>query len=156
MTALDRDDPLADFEAREISCEGREARDAGFRVYMPSLFGRDGAVAEAEAGAKVFRRACMSAEFRAFGGGAPLFQSSSIASALRNLCNNEFGMDCARRVAWQQLSFRDLYRLTICASALQFVREGAWAELEARARPEGEAVGVEAGSAAIGSPRADA
>lgn len=44
----------------------RWVRDAGFTVYMPSLFGRDGAVAGAEEGVAVFRRACVSAEFRAF------------------------------------------------------------------------------------------
>jgi dienelactone hydrolase len=43
----------------------RWVRDAGFTVYMPSLFGRDGAVASAEEGAKVFQRACVSAEFKA-------------------------------------------------------------------------------------------
>jgi dienelactone hydrolase len=48
----------------------RWVRDAGFSVYLPSLFGRDGAVPEAEEGALVFRRACVSAEFRALGGGA--------------------------------------------------------------------------------------
>jgi dienelactone hydrolase len=47
----------------------RWVRDAGFSVYLPSLFGRDGAVADAEGGAGVFRRACISAEFRALGGG---------------------------------------------------------------------------------------
>jgi dienelactone hydrolase len=44
----------------------RWVRDAGFTVYMPSLFGRDGAVPGAEEGASVFQRACVSAEFRAF------------------------------------------------------------------------------------------
>jgi dienelactone hydrolase len=44
----------------------RWVRDSGFTVYMPSLFGRDGAVPEIEEGAAVFRRACVSAEFRAF------------------------------------------------------------------------------------------
>jgi dienelactone hydrolase len=44
----------------------RWVRDAGFTVYMPSLFGRDGAVPQAEEGAAVFKRACVSAEFRAF------------------------------------------------------------------------------------------
>src|SRR3954451_22863491 len=43
----------------------RWVRDAGFTVYMPSLFGRDGAVPGAEEGAAIFQRACMSAEFRA-------------------------------------------------------------------------------------------
>ncbi len=32
----------------------RWVRDAGFTVHLPSLFGRDGAVADAEAGAEVF------------------------------------------------------------------------------------------------------
>lgn len=44
----------------------RWVRDAGFTVYMPSLFGRDGIVASADEGAAVFQRACVSAEFRAF------------------------------------------------------------------------------------------
>ncbi|UTP38660.1 dienelactone hydrolase family protein [Phenylobacterium sp. LH3H17] len=54
----------------------RWVRDAGFTVYMPSLFGRDGAVPDADEGAAVFRRACVSAEFRAFGAGhtAPVTQ----------------------------------------------------------------------------------
>lgn len=46
----------------------RWVRDAGFTVYMPSLFGRDGAVPDAEEGVAVFKRACVSAEFRAFAG----------------------------------------------------------------------------------------
>jgi len=49
----------------------RWVRDAGFTVYMPSLFGRDGVIPSAEEGAAVFRRACMSAEFRAFAGNGP-------------------------------------------------------------------------------------
>ena len=48
----------------------RWVRDAGFTVYMPSLFGRDGAIPDADEGAAIFRRACVSAEFRAFGAGA--------------------------------------------------------------------------------------
>jgi dienelactone hydrolase len=44
----------------------RWLRAAGFTVYMPSLFGRDGAYPEAEAGLSVIKRACVSAEFRAF------------------------------------------------------------------------------------------
>lgn len=49
----------------------RWVRDADFAVYMPSLFGRDGAVVSAEEGATVFRRACISAEFRALADGGP-------------------------------------------------------------------------------------
>ncbi|MEX3010971.1 dienelactone hydrolase family protein [Hoeflea sp. TYP-13] len=99
MQALNRDDPLGDFEARKITLNdatrtvhvsgrgpavivmaempgisphvarfARWVRDAGFTVFMPSLFGRDGAVATAEEGAKVFQKACISTEFRAFAG----------------------------------------------------------------------------------------
>jgi dienelactone hydrolase len=50
----------------QVARFARWVRDAGFTVYMPSLFGRDGAVPRAEEGVAVFRRACVSAEFRAF------------------------------------------------------------------------------------------
>lgn len=43
----------------------RWVRDAGFTVYLPSLFGRDGAVPMAEEGLAIMKRACVSAEFRA-------------------------------------------------------------------------------------------
>lgn len=59
----------------------RWVREAGFTVYMPSLFGTDGAVPDAEEGAAVFRRACVSAEFRALGGG----QSSPVTRWLMGL-----------------------------------------------------------------------
>jgi dienelactone hydrolase len=59
----------------------RWVRDAGFTVYMPSLFGRDGVIATAEEGAAVFQRACMSAEFRAFSAN----QSSPVTQWLRAL-----------------------------------------------------------------------
>lgn len=59
----------------------RWVREAGFRVYMPSLFGRDGAWPRAEEGAAVLRRACISAEFRALGGG----RSSPVTQWLRAL-----------------------------------------------------------------------
>ena len=59
----------------------RWVRDAGFTVYMPSLFGRDGAVQSAEEAGAVFRKACVSAEFRAFAGGG----SSPVTQWLRLL-----------------------------------------------------------------------
>jgi dienelactone hydrolase len=59
----------------------RWVRDAGFTVYMPSLFGRDGAVPGVEEGAAVFRRACVSAEFRAFAAN----ESSPVTVWLRSL-----------------------------------------------------------------------
>ncbi len=59
----------------------RWVRDAGFTVYMPSLFGRDGAVPDAAEGAEIFRRACVSAEFRALAAN----QSSPVTQWLRAL-----------------------------------------------------------------------
>ncbi len=65
----------------------RWVRDAGFTVYMPSLFGRDGAVPDAREGAAVFQRACVSAEFRAFGAN----QSSPVTQWLRALAKQAHG-----------------------------------------------------------------
>jgi dienelactone hydrolase len=65
----------------------RWVRDTGFTVYMPSLFGRDGAVPTAEDGAAVFQRACMSAEFRALSGGS----SSPVTPWLRALARFAHG-----------------------------------------------------------------
>src|SRR5271156_2727088 len=106
------DDPLDDFDARQITLDGvtktvhvagsgpavivmtempgispqvarfsRWVRDAGFTVYMPSLFGRDGAVPGVEEGAATFQRACVSAEFRALGAN----RSSPVTVWLRSL-----------------------------------------------------------------------
>lgn len=68
----------------------RWVRDAGFTVYMPSLFGRDGAVPAADEGAMIFQRACISKEFRALGGG----KSSPVTQwlkALAKLAHDECG-----------------------------------------------------------------
>jgi len=65
----------------------RWVRDAGCTVYMPSLFGRDGAVPDAEEGAHVFQRACVSAEFRAFAAG----KSSPVTGWLRALARLAHG-----------------------------------------------------------------
>jgi len=59
----------------------RWVRDAGFTVYMPSLFGRDGAVPGVEEGMEIFQRTCVSAEFRAFAANA----SSPVTQWLRAL-----------------------------------------------------------------------
>jgi dienelactone hydrolase len=59
----------------------RWVRDAGFTVYVPSLFGRDGAVPNADEGAAIFQRACISAEFRAFAAN----HSSPVTQWLRGL-----------------------------------------------------------------------
>jgi dienelactone hydrolase len=68
----------------------RWVRDAGFTVYMPSLFGRDGIIASAEESVAVFQRACISAEFRAFASN----QSSPVTQwlmALARLAHQECG-----------------------------------------------------------------
>jgi dienelactone hydrolase len=65
----------------QVARFARWVREAGFTVYMPSLFGRDGAVPGAEEGAAVFKRACISAEFRAFGANV----SSPVTQWLRAL-----------------------------------------------------------------------
>ncbi len=65
----------------------RWVRDAGFTVYMPSLFGRDGAVPAVEEGTETFRRACMSAEFRAFAAN----ESSPVTQWLRSLARFAHG-----------------------------------------------------------------
>ena len=63
----------------------RWVRDAGFTVYMPSLFGRDGALPSAEEGLEVVQRACVSAEFRAFANKKGPNQSSPVTRWLRAL-----------------------------------------------------------------------
>lgn len=62
----------------------RWVRDAGFTVYLPSLFGRDGAVPLAEEGLAILRRACVSAEFHALAGRG----SSPVTAWLRALARS--------------------------------------------------------------------
>ncbi|HUH83653.1 MAG TPA: dienelactone hydrolase family protein [Stellaceae bacterium] len=65
----------------------RWVREAGFTVYMPSLFGRDGALPRAEEGAAIFQRACVSAEFRALAAN----ESSPVTTWLRALARLAHG-----------------------------------------------------------------
>ncbi len=65
----------------QVARFARWVREAGFTVYMPSLFGRDGAVPQVDEGIAVFRRACVSAEFRALAAN----QSSPVTQWLRAL-----------------------------------------------------------------------
>ncbi|MEU2561015.1 dienelactone hydrolase family protein [Streptomyces longispororuber] len=65
----------------DVARFGRWVRDSGFTVYMPSLFGVDGAYPRADAVDTVVRRACVSAEFRAFAGGG----TSPVTAWLRGL-----------------------------------------------------------------------
>ncbi len=52
----------------DVARFARWVRQAGFTVWMPSLFGRDGAYPQAEDGLSILRRACISAEFHALAG----------------------------------------------------------------------------------------
>lgn len=65
----------------------RWVREAGMTVYLPSLFGTDGAEPTADYGAGVFRRICVSAEFRALGGGG---SSSPVTRWLMALARQAF------------------------------------------------------------------
>ena len=65
----------------QVARFSRWVRDAGFTVYMPSLFGRDGAIPDVEEGTAIFKRACVSAEFRAFAAN----ESSPVTKWLRSL-----------------------------------------------------------------------
>jgi dienelactone hydrolase len=70
----------------------RWVRRAGFTVYLPSLFGRDGALPQAQEGLAILRRACISAEFRALAGNG----SSPVTRwlmALARLAHRECGGD---------------------------------------------------------------
>ncbi len=95
--SMKQDDPLEDFEHRDLSFLGKSrrvyvaghgpavivmtempgisphvarfarwVRDAGFTVYMPHLFGRDGAVPTRGRALMTMARGCISREFRAF------------------------------------------------------------------------------------------
>jgi dienelactone hydrolase len=67
----------------QVARFSRWVRDAGFSVYMPSLFGRNGAVPQADEGKAVLQRACVSAEFRAFAAN----ESSPVTQWLRSLAS---------------------------------------------------------------------
>lgn len=68
----------------EVARFARWVRDAGFTVWLPSLFGSDGAVPSAAEAVAVFRRACASAEFRVLAAGG----SSPVTAWLRALARH--------------------------------------------------------------------
>lgn len=65
----------------------RWVREAGFTVYLPSLFGIDGALPTAQAGASVFKQACINREFQALGAG----RASPVTTWLRALARLAHG-----------------------------------------------------------------
>src|SRR5579872_4755783 len=93
----------------EVARFARWVRDAGFTVYMPSLFGRDGAVPGVEEGVAVFKRACVSAEFRALAAG----QSSPVTQWLRALARLAHGECGGRGVGAVGMCFTGNFALTM-------------------------------------------
>jgi dienelactone hydrolase len=91
----------------------RWVRDAGFTVYMPSLFGRDGAVPDVEEGTATFRRACVSAEFRAFAAN----KSSPVTSWLRSLARLAHGQCGGPGVGAIGMCFTGNFALTMMLEA---------------------------------------
>jgi Dienelactone hydrolase family len=87
----------------------RWVREAGFTVYMPSLFGRDGAVPGAEEGAAIFQRACVSAEFRAMASN----ESSPVTKWLRSLARLAHGECGGRGVGAIGMCFTGNFALTM-------------------------------------------
>jgi dienelactone hydrolase len=137
---MHEDDPLDDFERREIMLDGvakrvyvagtgpavivmtempgispqvarfsRWVRDAGFTVYMPSLFGRDGAVPGIEEGIAVYKKACVSAEFRAFAA----HESSPVTLWLRSLARLAHGQCGGAGVGAIGMCFTGNFALTM-------------------------------------------
>ena len=87
----------------------RWVRDAGFTVYMPSLFGRDGAVPMADEGMAILQRACVSAEFRALTGNA----TSPVTQWLRALARLAHGECGGRGVGAIGMCFTGNFALTM-------------------------------------------
>jgi dienelactone hydrolase len=78
----------------------RWVRDAGFTVFVPSLFGRDGAVGTADEGAATYKRICVSAEFSALAAN----RSSPVTAWLRALA----------RVAHEECGGRGVGAIGMC------------------------------------------
>jgi len=93
----------------EVARFARWVRDAGFSVYLPSLFGRDGVRGSAEEGLAVFRRACVSAELGAMATNA----SSPVASWLRALARLAHGERGGRGVGAVGMCFTGNFALSM-------------------------------------------
>src|SRR5262245_44035854 len=93
----------------EVARFARWVRDAGFTVYMPSLFGRDGAVPGVKEGGAVFKQACVSAEFRALAAN----QSSPVTRWLRALARLAHGQCGGRGVGAVGMCFTGNFALTM-------------------------------------------
>jgi dienelactone hydrolase len=110
----------------------RWVREAGFTVYTPSLFGRDGAYPQAEEGKEVLQKACISAEFQAFAANA----SSPVTQwlrALARLAHDEcggpgvgaIGMCFTGNFALSMMLERSVLAPVLCQPSLPFNDPGA-------------------------------
>jgi len=143
---LEQDDPLDDFDARELGFLGRTrrvfvagqgpavivmaempgiyphvarfarwVRDAGFTVWMPSLFGAPGRAVTRERplslvrGAGVLARACISREFRAFAAN----RSSPVIDWLRALAAHAYPVCGGRGVGAIGMCFTGNFALSL-------------------------------------------
>ena len=93
----------------DVARFARWVRDDGFTVYLPSLFGTDGAYPEAAYGEEVIKRACVSREFRAFAGGG----TSPVVSRLRALARTAHEECGGRGVGAVGLCFTGNFALTM-------------------------------------------
>ena len=87
----------------------RWVRDAGFTVWMPSLFGRDGALPEVDESIATFRRTCVSAEFRRLAADEP----SPITQWLRSLAKIAHAECGGRGVGAVGMCFSGNFALTM-------------------------------------------
>ncbi|WP_436775241.1 dienelactone hydrolase family protein [Yinghuangia sp. YIM S09857] len=84
-------------------------RDAGFTVYLPSLFGVDGAYPTTEHGNAVLRRACVSREFRVLAGSG----TSPVVTWLRALARTAHEECGGRGVGAVGMCFTGNFALTM-------------------------------------------
>jgi len=94
----------------QVARFARWVRDAGFTVYMPSLFGRAGAFPRVEEGVEVFRRACVAAELAWLASGAP----APITAWLRALARTAHSECGGPGVGAIGMCFTGNYALTMC------------------------------------------
>lgn len=93
----------------QVARFARWVRDAGFTVYMPHLFGRDGAVAGTWRGLPTMIRGCVSREFRAFAADA----SSPATIWLRALAAHAHGEAGGRGVGAIGMCFTGNFALSM-------------------------------------------
>ena len=87
----------------------RWVRDAGFTVWMPSLFGVDGAEPTMELAGQALRSVCVRREFQAFANG----ESSPMARWLRQLAAHAHGVCGGRGVGAIGMCFTGNFALTM-------------------------------------------